>query len=185
VQLGNEKQVIELASRAGDRQAFAALAERYWSPVFRWLFGLTRDSHLAEDLTQEAFFRAWRGLPSFDRSASFRAWLFSIARNCLIDKRRGPRGMLFQVLPLALAGATPGPEALALDRESQVLFRQACRRLPDHFQEAFLLWAQNDMSFAEIAQALSITEQTARWRVFKARLRLVKELGSYLDRKPL
>ena len=175
---------IERAARAGDRQAFAALVERHWGPVFRWLMGLTHNSHLAEDLTQEAFLRAWRALASFQEGASFRVWLFSIARHCLIDRQRGPRGAATVRLSERLTAAAPDPADLAEDREGTALFQQACARLPDYLQAAFLLWAQHDLAFAEVAAVLGITEATARWRVFKARLTLMRELGHYLDRKP-
>jgi RNA polymerase sigma-70 factor (ECF subfamily) len=70
-----------------------------------------------------------------------------------------------------------------LGREAENLLQQACARLPAHFQEAFLLWSQDDLSFAEIALALGLTEETARWRVFKARLLLLRLLSRYLDGK--
>lgn len=179
-----EYRAIEQAARAGDRQAFAALVERHWGPIFRWLAGLTNNRHLAEDLTQEAFLRAWRALNTFQEGASFRVWLFSIARHCLIDRQRGPRGTPTVGLSERMTTPAPDPADQAEDRENAALFQQACGRLPDHLQAAFLLWAQNDVSFAEVAGVLGITEATARWRVFKARLTLMRELGHYLDQKP-
>jgi RNA polymerase sigma-70 factor (ECF subfamily) len=160
VERWEEEPQLVLRAQKGDRQAFATLIEHYWRRVFRWLYGLTHNTHLAEDLTQEAFLKAWRALDSFQPGASFRAWLFHIARNCLIDGRRGPRSA-----------------------EGQALLQEACARLPEHFRAAFFLWAHEDLGFAEIAQALGTTEATARWRVFKARLFLLKEVGSYLDKK--
>ncbi len=178
----DEFQLVRKA-REGDRAAFAALVERYWNWVYRWLFGLTRAAHLAEDLTQEAFLKAWRSLDSFQPGASFRAWLFSIARNGLVDCKRGPRGVPSRPLSANLAAPESGPVAEIVQREGAALLEQAIARLPEHFREAFWLWSQDDMSFSEIAQVLGLTEETARWRVFKARLILVKELGSYLDRR--
>jgi RNA polymerase sigma-70 factor (ECF subfamily) len=182
VQAGDDQRLIQQA-QAGERAPFAALVERYWDRVFRWLYSLTQHAQLAEDLTQETFLRVWKGLGSFQPGASFRAWVFSIARHCLIDGKRGPRGTPGQVLPPALADKQPGPVEAIIGQEGQHLLQQACTRLPEHFREAFLLWAQDDLPFAEVAQVLGITEETARWRVFKARLLLLKELGSYLDRK--
>ena len=178
-----EEPQLVLLAQAGDRQAFATLAERYWRRVFRWLYGLTHHTHLAEDLTQEAFLKAWRALGSFQPGASFRAWLFHIARNCLIDGRRGPRSATVQVLPQTVPAREPDPGKAVLEREGQAVLQEACARLPEHFRAAFFLWAHEDLSFAEIAQVLGTTEATARWRVFKARLFLLKELGSYLGKK--
>ena len=66
-----EEPQLVLLAQAGDRQAFATLAERYWRRVFRWLYGLTHHTHLAEDLTQEAFLKAWRALGSFQPGPAF------------------------------------------------------------------------------------------------------------------
>jgi RNA polymerase sigma-70 factor (ECF subfamily) len=178
----NEPQSIERA-QAGDRAAFALLVDRYWNQVLRWLFGLTHNQHLAEDLTQEAFLKAWRRLGTFERGANFRTWVFRIARNCLTDWQRDPRSRVAQSVPESVPARDPDPVDAILSVEGQALFRQACARLPDSYREAFLLWTQKSLSYAEIAQVLSVTEETARWRVFKARLFLVNELCGYLNRK--
>jgi RNA polymerase sigma-70 factor (ECF subfamily) len=169
-------------AQAGDRQAFACLVESYWGPVCRWLAMMLRQVHLAEDLTQEVFLKVWRGLPAFRQEGhSFRAWLFAVARNCLVDNRRATRAEQTGV-PEGLAGRDPDPAEDTLTREGMALLAKACTRLPEHFRSAFLLWSQEGLSFAEVGQALGINEETARWRVFKARLRLVAELRGYLDR---
>jgi RNA polymerase sigma-70 factor (ECF subfamily) len=172
------------AAQAGDRQAFAALVRRYWPGVFRWLYGLTHHTHKAEDLTQEVFLRAWISLGSLQAGSSFRAWLFRIARNSLIDSARGPRGIPPRPLPEAAADRDPGPVATAIAQESLTLVQQACARLPETYRSALLLWTQEDFSYSEIAHALEITEETARWRVCKARKLLLNELGPYLDSSP-
>jgi RNA polymerase sigma-70 factor, ECF subfamily len=179
----DEEQWVRQA-RAGDRTAFAALVERYWSPVHRWLYGLTHSCHSAEDLTQETFLKAWTALPSLQGSASFRPWLFRIARNCLVDSRRGARATPMEPLPGAIPGAEPGPLATAVGRESLALVQKACDRLPVHLRSALLLWTQEGLTYPEIAEALEITEETARWRVCRARQLLLRQLGPHLDKKP-
>jgi RNA polymerase sigma-70 factor (ECF subfamily) len=181
VDQADEAQWIRQA-QAGDRKAFAALVERYWSRIHRWLHGLTGNAHSAEDLTQDAFLKAWSALPSFT-GTGFKAWLYRIASNNLIDSRRGPRGQMPDALPDALATRDPGPVATVLGQESQTLVQEACSRLPAKLKEAFLLRTQEDMSFEEIGQVLGVTEETIRWRVFKARHLLLNELKHYLDGK--
>src|SRR5262249_54172389 len=97
--------------------------------------------------------------------------------------RRGPRSAPPRPLPERLASREQGPVAAVLSQESQTLVADACARLPDHFRAPFLLRTQEDLSFTEIAHALGLTEETVRWRVFKARQLLLEELGPYLDRK--
>jgi RNA polymerase sigma-70 factor (ECF subfamily) len=177
-----EEQQRIAQAQAGDRQAFAALVHAYWPRIYRWLCGLTGNGHLAEDLTQDVFLKAWAALGSFT-GTGFRAWLFRIASNALIDSRRGPRSAKSLPLPDALPDREPGPVATALLRESQTQVQDACDRLAEKFRGPFLLRTQEKLSFEEIAQVFGITEETVRWRVFKARQLLLNELKHYLDDK--
>ena len=175
-----EQQWIRHAQQ-GDRAAFAALVEHYWPRVQRWLFGLTRNAHAAEDLTQDVLLKVWVGLKSFQAGTHFRAWLFRIASNCYLDSRRGPRAAARKPLPDGLAGREPDPAAAVLQEEAQGQVRAALDKLPVRFRGPFLLRTQEDLSFQDIAAALGLTEETARWRVFKARRLLLQQLGETLD----
>jgi RNA polymerase sigma-70 factor (ECF subfamily) len=170
-------------AQAGDQGAFAQLVDAYWLRIYRWLYGLTRNTHAAEDLTQDVFLKAWVKLHTFAAGTYFRAWLFRLASNCFLDSRRGPRGQAAQALPPAIAAHDPDPVATLCSRETQTQVDAALRKLQIRFRAPFLLRIQADLSFQEIAAILGLTEETARWRVFKARKLLVKELGSALDRK--
>lgn len=171
-------------AQTGDRQAFASLVQHYYTRIYRWLYGLTHNSHTAEDLAQEVFLKAWAGLASFQPGTSFQAWLFRIAHNRLVDDQRSPRSMPLRPLPVTLVTRDPGPGARLLTKELHTLIEEACARLPALYRPAFLLRTQEGLSFAEIAQVLGATEETVRWRVFKAREFLVRELGVHLDEKP-
>jgi RNA polymerase sigma-70 factor (ECF subfamily) len=163
------------AAKAGDRQAFARLVERYWDRLYRWLCQMTRDPHRAEDLTQETFLKALVGLDTFRPGTNFRAWLFRIAHNNFVNLKRGERKGV-QSLPDAVADDdTPAADAAA-DREALRMVAAAVAELPPDYRAAILLRADGGLSFKEIATALHTTEETARWRVFKARQKLVKVL---------
>src|SRR6478752_1261649 len=73
------------AAQEGNRPAFASLVEAYWDRLYRWLYQLTRDRHLAEDLAQEAFLKALAHLDRFKAGTNFRAWLFRIAHNAFAN----------------------------------------------------------------------------------------------------
>jgi RNA polymerase sigma-70 factor, ECF subfamily len=144
---------------------------------------MTRNAHQAEDLAQDAFLKAWAAMPRFQPGTSFRAWLFRIASNCFLDSRRGPRGVPPHALTAELPGRDPGPVAAVIGQECGTRVEEALTRMPPQFRAALLLRAREELSFAEMAAVLDVSEETARWRVFKARQFLVKELGSYLDRE--
>jgi RNA polymerase sigma-70 factor (ECF subfamily) len=169
-------------SQQGDREAFARLVERYWVRIYRWLLGMTRNAHAAEDLTQDAFLKAWGKLATFQAGTHFRAWLFRLAMNCFLDSRRGPRGNQPRSLPAAAAGREPEPVATLLSQETHTLVEAALERLPLPFRAPVLLRLQEELSFQEIGRVLGLTEETARWRVFKARQLLLKDLGPVLDK---
>lgn len=164
-----------IAARTGDRQAFARLVERYWDRLYRWMYHLARDRHRAEDLTQETFLKALSGLDSFRPGSNFRAWLFRIGHNNFVNLKRGDR-RVNQPLPEAAEDReVPAPDAAA-DREALRVVAKAVADLPVEYRSAILLRADEGLSFKEIAAALHTTEETARWRVFKARQKLMKAL---------
>ena len=166
------------AAQAGDRAAFARLVDAYWDRLYRWLVQLTRDRHRAEDLTQETFLKVLANLQSFRPGSNFRAWLFRIAHNNFVNTKRADRKTT-QVLADDPADPTAAdPEATAADRESLQAVAAAVAGLAPEFRSALLLRADEGLSFKEVAAVLHITEETARWRVFKARQRLVAALSS-------
>ena len=161
--------------------AFAQLVERYWDRLRQWLCGMTRQTHQAEDLTQEAFLKAWVSLPNLQEAATFRVWLFRIAKHAWLDSSRGPRGRATETLPLSLTETQPGPVEQVLEAETEQMLHQAIERLPADYRATYWLWTREHMPYSDIAAVLGITEQKARWRVFKARSLLVKALRKHLD----
>lgn len=169
-------------AQQGDRRAFAALVERYWDRLYRWLYHLSHDRHTAEDLTQETFLKAYRGLAGFRPGTHFRAWLFRIAHNSYANHRRAT-SRARQPFPDNLPDPGEGPVEQALSREALQALARAVGRLPGDFRAAFLLRAEEGLSFRAIAEVLGTTEETARWRVFKARQKLLSVLAPQLERE--
>ena len=170
-----------VAAQRGDRAAYARVVDAYWDRLYRWLFRMTHDRHKAEDLTQETFLKALGALNSFRPGSNFRAWLFRIGHNNFVNLKRGEKRAT-QSLPdePMQADGTPGPQTMASDREHLALVAKAVAELPADFRGALLLRAEEGLSFREVAAVLGITEETARWRVFKARQKLVKVLSPEL-----
>ncbi len=166
------------AAQAGDRHAYGRLVEAYWERLHRWLYQLTHNRHQAEDLTQETFTKALSALQSFRAGSNFRAWIFRIAHNNFVnDKRRekrSPKSLDSEGVP---EPASTTEEELAENREEVRRVCEALGTLPTDFRTAILLRVEEGLSFREMADILGTTEETARWRVYKARQKLLKDLG--------
>ncbi|MCE9534139.1 MAG: sigma-70 family RNA polymerase sigma factor [Planctomycetes bacterium] len=173
--LPDDETGLIVKAQTGDREAFATLVDRYWERLYRWLCHLTRDGHCAEDLAQETFMKAFAALQSFRAGSNFRAWLFRIAHNNYVNQRRSQR---HNVSPLTLdfPEDDAGPEEEALSRETLRTLAEAIAKLPIDFRTALMMRAEADLSFKEIADIVNITDETARWRVFKARQKLMSIL---------
>jgi RNA polymerase sigma-70 factor (ECF subfamily) len=163
------------SAQAGERPAQAALVERYWDRLYRWLYHLTRDAHAAEDLTQDTFLKALAHLRRFQADTNFAAWLFRIAHNNFANHYRA-RGRQREGLSDHLADRGAGPEQEAQSNEALGALARAIAKVPAEFRSALLLRAEEGLSFREIADILDLTEETARWRVFKARQKLMQLL---------
>jgi RNA polymerase sigma-70 factor (ECF subfamily) len=176
---------VELLRRAqlGDRDAFAVLVEHYWDRLYRWLYHLTHNQHGAEDLVQETFLKAFAHLASFRRGSNFQAWLYRIAYNTFLNQRRNASRMIRQPFPEALPEEEAGPDEQAISHEALQTLVRAIGRLPNEFRAALLLRIEEGLSFREIADILTTTEQTARWRVFKARQKLLQVLTPAQDQE--
>jgi RNA polymerase sigma-70 factor (ECF subfamily) len=170
------------AAQGGDRAAFAALVEAYWGRLYRWLYHLTHDRHQAEDLAQEAFLKAFAHVNRFRAGTNFRAWLFRIAHNSFANQHRAAarRGT---ALPEDLPDREQGPVEQALSREALACLAEALGQLPTDFRAALLLRVEEGWSFKQIAEVLDTTEETARWRVFKARQKLLATLDRQQERE--
>jgi RNA polymerase sigma-70 factor (ECF subfamily) len=176
---GEEAEWIR-AAQAGDRSAFARLVDRYWDRLYRWLCHLTRDRHAAEDLTQETFLKALAAIRSFRAGSNFRAWVFRIGHNNFVNQKRANRRTRHP-LPEDAAGPEVGAaEDAAENREALEVVGKAVAELPNDFRAALMLRVEEGLSFREVARVLGTTEETARWRVFKARQKLMKVLSPEL-----
>src|SRR5687768_13507711 len=175
-----------LAARAasGDTAAFEALVGRYQTRVYRLACRLTNDTE-APDILQETFLQVYRHLPSFRGDARFATWLYRIASNAALMHRRArarrPAESLEGFLPRFDAqgrhAETPAQLSVA-SRADELLDRRflaerardVIARLPDVYRDAFVLRDLEDMSTADVADALGVAPATVRQRVHRARL---------------
>lgn len=159
---------------------FADVVERHWKAVYRLVYRLTGSAHDADDLTQETFLRALGRRDTFRSGTNMRAWLMTIASNALFDLQRRRK----TARPVPLDGDLAqgdGPEAGPAEQaELNGLLADAIARLPQTQRAVFLLRSQEGLSFREIAGALDLTEETARWHMLQARRQLLAQLDGQL-----
>lgn len=166
----------------GDEDSFRLLVERHIRPVFSFICRLMGDRDEAEDVTQEVFVRVWMNLAKYRAGESFRAWLYTIARNASYDWLRRRRPAAFSeydgddgsnVLSETLADAGPLPDELAADAETGRMLADLIGRLPPHFRAVLALRRDGDLTFEEIAAVMEKPVDTVKshYRRGLARLR--------------
>jgi RNA polymerase sigma-70 factor, ECF subfamily len=149
-------------ARRGDLVAFEELVRLFQADIFRFAWHLTRDRGLAEDVTQEAFLRAFRFMAGFRGDQKFGSWLFSIVRNCAMDALRRQRRSSIVALGTEPTGVVADPSARA---ELEAALRSVT---PQH-REAFLLVEVFGLSYQETADVLGLAVGTVKSRMFRAR----------------
>jgi RNA polymerase sigma-70 factor (ECF subfamily) len=157
-------------ARAGDLRAFEDLVVEFQADAFRFAWHLTRSKEIAEDVTQEAFLRAFRFLPGFRGDRRFGSWLFSIVRNCAMDALRREH-----------RAEAPWDERIAArataDAAARAMLEAALASVsPDH-REAFLLVEVFGLSYQETADVLGVAVGTVKSRMFRARQALCRAIG--------
>ena len=138
-----------------------ALYRLYFRDVCLFLQGLTHSESLAEELTQENFFKALGHLESYDGRQDIRAWLFAIARNCYYSYcRRQSRSTSLEGLPTEPASPQPDLEELLIDEDAAFTIHQCLHQLEEPYKEVFSLRVFGELSFEKIG---SIFGHTANW----------------------
>ncbi|MBN2497256.1 MAG: sigma-70 family RNA polymerase sigma factor [Deltaproteobacteria bacterium] len=170
--------------RAGDRDAFRQLVDRYQDKLVGYLGRLSGDAALAEDLAQEAFVRFFRSICSYDERGSLQAYLYRIASRLAYSARRRTRRrrglfLSWQAGACAAAGP-PGPQEAVRSAELQLRVRQALDGLPLRLRIPLVLHALEGLSIAEIAAVTRTAEGTVKSRIHRGRARLRRDLAAVL-----
>ncbi len=169
----DDRLLVRWAQR-GDQRAFEALYREHFKKVFALCRRLSGDTTLAEDLTQEVFVRAWKGLPTFRGDAAFATWIHTVAVNVVLGHRRWAlhrqdlRGETIEAIAPSRMATAGGQSSAAVDLE------RAIDRLPDGARMVFVLHDVEGFNHREIAARASIAEGTSKAHLHRAR-RLLRE----------
>ena len=172
-----DKQLVQRAQR-GDLRAFDLLVLKYQGRIAALISRYVSDAGEVEDVTQEAFIRAFRALGKFRGDSAFYTWLYRIAANAaknhLVAKGRRP-GADATIEDAegfdegGLLSESASPEALAMGEELAEVVESALNELPDELKAALMLREFDGLSYDDIADVLGCPVGTVRSRIFRAR----------------
>ena len=171
------ERLVEMA-RTGDPEAFGALFDHYYVPVYRYVVSRVGRPSDAEDLAQLVFVKALEALPRYEaRGVPFGGWLFRLARNVVIDHIRTRREHAPLDLIVERSSGAEGPDELAVMRQEMDSVAVALRRLTPEQREAIELRFFAGLSAREAAVAMGRQEGTVRGLQFRAIAAIRRELG--------
>jgi RNA polymerase sigma-70 factor, ECF subfamily len=178
--------------KAGDQSAFEEMVTRYWDRIYAMVHQLLRNQQDAEEVTQDAFIRAHRGLVNFRGDAAFSTWLYQIATNLARNRywywwrRKRDQTISFDQ-PVGEEGTTPLSEVFAAEMETpedatvtqELVDRIAVGmgKLSPKHREILILRNVKNLSYEEIAAVLGISVGTVKSRIARAREALRGRLG--------
>jgi RNA polymerase sigma-70 factor, ECF subfamily len=180
--MGPDESFLIARARRGDPSAFEEIVRLYQRRVYGVALRIVRAHDVADDVTQEAFLRAWRSLDRFELGRPFGPWVCRIAANLAVNHVRSPRARE-EGLPDGHAEtrtSAPGPLGALLDAEGATVLEKAMGQLPQEQRAVLVLRVVEELSYAEIAETLGISPGTVMSRLFRARERLAQALSPYL-----
>ena len=175
------------ASLEGDREAFGAIVDRYKALVSSIVYSATGDLETTQDLAQEVFIEAWRGLPGLREPAKLGPWLAGITRNLVngLHRRRSvnpaANGGTVELVEESIASEQEGPREQAISREEKQLLWRALREIPDAYREPLVLYYWEGMNGEAVARALGIGEGAVRVRLHRGRAMLKEQVRKEVE----
>lgn len=188
-----DRQLVERAQR-GDKHAFELLVSKYQRKLLRLLSRFIRDAGEVEDVTQEAFIKAYRALPTFRGDSAFYTWLYRIGINTakshlVATGRRTPTLTAYDAEEAELFDDGEQlrdintPESILMSKEIAATVNSAMDCLPEELRAAISLREIEGLSYEEIAAIMNCPIGTVRSRIFRAREVIAEKLRPILDKR--
>lgn len=176
------------AALSGEEKAFAKLMSRYKDAIYFMLLKMVNNKNDAEDLTLEAFGKAFKNLHQYSPNYAFSTWLFKIATNNCIDFLRKRRGVYISIennqengdndSPIKLRSTEPNPEEKLIRIQKAFLMRKIVHKLKPRYRILVELRYFSEYSYEEIAKELHLPLGTVKAQLFRAREMLFKLIES-------
>jgi RNA polymerase sigma-70 factor (ECF subfamily) len=179
-----ETLVAESVQRCSETRTFRELVEQYKRPLYALAYDLTGNHHDAEDLSQDVFIKAYRGMADFRGEAQVYSWLYRITVNTYLNKKR-KKALRFRQLWDDFSQAPrnrdrdPGPDRQAEADGMRRHVAEALKQLSPRERSAFVLRHYQDLSLKEVAETMEIAEGTVKSLLFRAVNKLRTTLAFY------
>jgi RNA polymerase sigma-70 factor (ECF subfamily) len=170
-------QLIQQALKNGDQHAYAELMHHYRDSLYFTMLKMTGDQHDADDLTIEAFGKAFKNLNQYTSEYAFSTWLFKIATNNCIDfmRKKSKGNFAFNTnisdddLTIQVSAQSPDPEEQFIKEQKINLMREVVQRLKPHYKKLIEMRYFKEYSYDEIAQELNLPIGTVKAQLFRSR----------------
>ncbi len=185
-----DSELVLLAQR-GDKDAFTELVRRYEGKVYALAYRIMGNREDASDILQDTFIQAFKKIRTFERKSAFSTWLYRIAmNNCLMKKRRDGKVSVYSIdspvttdegeeLKRQLVDWSNDPLATIENKETRNRVEKALSELPEQYREVVLLRDVDGLSNKEVAEILKISVASVKSRLHRGRLFLRNKLSAY------
>ena len=182
----SEDSSIIAGALSGDNRAYERLMDKYHDAIFNFIYRMVRDREQVEDLTQEAFIKAFASLKSFNEEYAFSTWLYKIATNNSIDYIRKKKLQMFSIdkpieskdsdFTFELPDDSYEADRDLISDQRAVMLNEAIDQLPEKYRLVIRLRHVEERSYEEIARMLKLPIGTVKAHIFRARELLYKQL---------
>ena len=155
-------------------QDFDKIYTEYFSQVYKFVLSLCRDPDLAEEITQESFFKALKNIDSFNCNCRIETWLCQIARNTFYSYMRKHKDQVDY--PLEIIISDENIEQQFADKEAAYAIHKVLHKIPEPYKEIFWLRTFGDLSFRQVGEIFNKTESWARVTYYRAKVMIKEEL---------
>lgn len=178
--------------KSGNKEVFSILVEKYKKPVLNLIYRFTGSTNDSEDLAQEVFLRAYKGLDKFQEKAKFFTWLYRITMNLSFRFRKRAGKFVFQSIDqkeeegdyeaqMMSYGSENPVEDIIQRKETQMMVQKAVLELSPEQRSVLILYRYHNLSYEEIASVLEISVSAVKSRLHRARETLKEKLTPYVN----
>ncbi len=171
---------------AGNQSSYEKLMKKYYQMIYNLVYRMISKKEDVEDLTQEAFIKAFHSLPNFDRQFAFSTWLFKIATNNAIDYLRKKKLFTFSIdkeiesddsdYKFEIPDTENRPDKHLIDSEMRSILSEAIESLPEKYRQVIVLRHNKELEYEEIAKLMKLPLGTVKAHIFRGRELLNKYL---------